>query len=403
MEKTNNSPNLINNCSKNNRAMYIIALFFILFTNTIQPQINQINTKCLWVSREDMVSKKSIDSALSFAHEFGIDKVFLQVRGRGDAFYDSEIVKKNKVINYDFDPLKYSLELGQKLDLEIHAWINCYILWSSDSLPADPTHILNSNPLWTEADIYGKSDSKIDLKTPKSPSWEGIYLSPMNQEVNQYLREVIREICDKYNIDGVHLDYIRYQDEYYGFHRHGRKEFNLLFNVDPLDIQRGVISPRYGWEQSYADSIKMEWVKFKQNKITELLEFINEDINLLKKDISISAAVKPDLIKAKFRWNQNWEDWILRDLVDFVVPMNYSSELINFMTNIKIMKDNLSEDSIKKIIMGISVYNQSAESAVDKIFLTRLNGFNGISIFSYGVHKNNLEWFDPILESMQEP
>ena len=147
----------------------------------------------------------------------------------------------------------------------------------------------------------------------------------------------------------------------------------------------------------------MEWVNFKQNKITELLEFINEDINLLNKNISISAAVKPDLIEAKFRWNQNWEDWILRDLVDFVVPMNYSSELINFMTNIKIMKDNLSEDSIERIIMGISVYNQSAESAVDKIFLTRLNGFNGISIFSYGVHKNNLEWFDPILESMQEP
>ena len=104
-----------------------------------------------------------------------------------------------------------------KLNLEIHAWINCYILWSSDSLPADSTHILNSNPLWTEADIYGKSDSKIYLKTPKSPSWEGIYLSPMNQEVNQYLREVIREICDNHKI------LLCFDEMQAGFYRTGEK------------------------------------------------------------------------------------------------------------------------------------------------------------------------------------
>ena len=91
------------------------------------------------------------------------------------------------------------------------------------------------------------------------------------------------------------------------------------------------------------------------------------------------------------------------DLVDFVVPMNYSSDLLSYMTNIKIMKDNISEDYIGKIIMGISVYNQTAESAIDKIFLARLNEFSGVSIFSYGVHRNNLDWFDPFLDSWKEP
>ena len=50
--------------------------------------------------------------------------------------------------------------------------------------------------------------------------------------------------------------------------------------------------------------------------------------------------------------------------------------------------------------MGVAAYNQDTESVVDKIFLTRLNEFNGISIFSYGVHKDNLEWFNPVLESL---
>ena len=402
IKKRNNI--LINNCSKkNNRAVHIIALFFIFLTNILFAQINSLDTKCLWISREDMISKESVDSALLFAHKSGFDKVFLQVRGRGDAFYNSKIVNKSNLIDSKFDPLKYSIELGKKLDLEVHVWFNCYILWSGNSYPEDVDHILNTNPLWTEVDLYGKSDSSIDLNIAKSPSWEGIYLSPMSQEVNQYLREVIQELYEKYDIDGIHLDYIRYQDEYYGFHRDGRKEFNLLFDIDPLDISRGVISPRYGWDQNFSDSLKMEWVKFKQGKITELLEFINEDIDLLNREIIISTAVKPNLIDAKIRWHQDWQDWIERGLVDFVVPMNYSSDLVSYMTNIKIMKDNISEDYIGKIIMGISVYNQTAESAIDKIFLARLNGFTGISIFSYGVHRNNLDWFDPFLDSWKEP
>ena len=387
-----------NNLVKN-RAMNIIALF-ILVINFIFPQIDQIEHKCIWISRDNLMSKESIESALFFANEAGFDKVFLQVRGRGDAFYNSELVIKNNMIDVDFDPLQYAIEISDTLDFQIHVWVNCYILWSGKSFPNNKSHILNTNPLWTETDIYGKSDSRINLESSKSPSWEGIYLSPLNPEVNQYLREVIREIYQKYNVDGIHLDYIRYQDEYYGFHKDGRKEFNILFNVDPLDISRGIISTRYGWEQSYVDSIKNSWDAFKQSKITELLEFINEDIDLLDRNIAISAAVKPNLIEAKDRWHQNWQNWLERDLVDFVVPMNYSSDLITFMTNIKIMRNSINDIYINKIIMGVAAYNQDAESVVDKIFLTRLNEFKGISIFSYGVHKDNLEWFNPVLESL---
>ena len=79
-----------NNLVKN-RAMNIIALF-ILLINFIFPQIDQIEHKCIWISRDDLMSKESIESALLFANEVGFDKVFLQVRGRGDAFYNSEIV-----------------------------------------------------------------------------------------------------------------------------------------------------------------------------------------------------------------------------------------------------------------------------------------------------------------------
>ena len=83
MKKRNNTFNLINNCSINNRAVYIIALF-ILSINFLFSQIEKLDTKCIWISREDMINKESIEKALLFAHESGFNKIFLQVRGRGD-------------------------------------------------------------------------------------------------------------------------------------------------------------------------------------------------------------------------------------------------------------------------------------------------------------------------------
>ena len=64
------------------------------------------------------------------------------------------------------------------------------------------------------------------------------------------------------------------------------------------------------------------------------------------------------------------------------------------------MKSNLNQDDLTRVIMGVSTYNQDAQSAADKILLSRLNGFKGVSIFSYDAHKNNLDWFQPVTEAL---
>ena len=70
-------------------------------------------------------------------------------------------MNKNINISDDFDPLQYAIKLGHTLNLEIHVWMNCYILWSGTSNPLDKKHILYIKPLWTESDIYGKLDAEV--------------------------------------------------------------------------------------------------------------------------------------------------------------------------------------------------------------------------------------------------
>ena len=67
----------------------------------------------------------------------------------------------------------------------------------------------------------------MDIKSPRAPKWEGIYLAPTHPEVNPYLRDVIFEIISNYEINGIHFDYIRYQDDIYGYNPSGLIEFEI--------------------------------------------------------------------------------------------------------------------------------------------------------------------------------
>ena len=73
--------------------------------------------------------------------------LLVQVRGRGDAYYTSEIVPKSHFIQQiDFDPLSYLIPKAEEKGINVHAWVNTYILWSSNKKPLKENHILYSNP-----------------------------------------------------------------------------------------------------------------------------------------------------------------------------------------------------------------------------------------------------------------
>ena len=114
-----------------NRAFRVIALFFFLVQSSF-AQLSDLDTRCLWIVRDSMYNEKMINSALVYAYKSGYNIVFVQVRGRGYAYYNSDIVPKHPKVSSDFDPLEYAVTLGHALGIEVHAWVNSYILWSSE-------------------------------------------------------------------------------------------------------------------------------------------------------------------------------------------------------------------------------------------------------------------------------
>ena len=325
------------------------------------------------------------------ASKFNIKTIFVQVRSRGDALYNSKLVKMNSRVEKNFDPLQYILKWGILLDIDIHAWMNTYLIWSAPYPPADPSHIYYTNPEWFDSDYFGKTDVDINLNNIQSPEWEGLFLSPNNINVNLYILDLVKEIIANYpGLKGIHFDYIRFHDEYFGFNKDAIKNFKFQFGFNPKDIYRGVFNQKFGWSSSEIDSISNLWRDYNSNAITNLIRSVKSFRDLNNINILISAAVKSNILESKNRWYQDWKYWIENNIIDFVVPMNYAINKNEFIDNIKIINKNILIDQINdKIIMGISIYNQDELNIAEKVLLTNLSGYNKICFFSYNSIKNN--------------
>ena len=366
----------------------------LLFMSIIYPsllvagedeKVSPLYDRYLWVIRDVLKSKSSIDDMVNFAIEKNINHLFVQVRGRGDSFYESQFISRSQILTEgEFDPLAYLLDTANGKGINIHAWVNVYILWSSKSLPNDERHILHTQQQWldTKEEWPVDVEKKLDMVAVNNNN-EGLFLSPNHPDVNGYLIKVFRELITNYDIDGLHLDYIRYQEAEYGRNPYAIARFKRESGNDPgpwfLEMERSTIaSPRL------IANMK-RWNNFKRKAVTSLVKDTRALVNEVRPDCIISAAVKPNLYVARERYFQEWNVWLAAGYLDWVVPMNYSSKKREFARNIDVIDDNFPKKYREKIIMGIALHNQTPSEASDKIKFSRLRQFPRVSIFSYNI------------------
>ena len=368
----------------------MIALLFmsISYPSLVAGEDEKVSPpydRYLWVIRDVLKSKRSIDDMVNFAIEKNINHLFVQVRGRGDSFYESQFTSRSQILSEgEFDPLAYLLDTANGKGINIHAWVNVYILWSSKSLPNDERHILHMQQQWLDTTEEWPVDvgKKLDMVAVNNNN-EGLFLSPNHPDVNGYLIKVFRELITNYDIDGLHLDYIRYQEAEYGRNPYAIARFKSESGNDPgpwfLEMERSTIaSPRL------IANMK-RWNNFKRKAVTSLVKDTRALVNEVRPDCIISAAVKPNLYIARERYFQEWNVWLAAGYLDWVVPMNYSSKKREFARNIDVIDDNFPKKYREKIIMGIALHNQTPSEASDKIKFSRLRQFPRVSIFSYNI------------------
>jgi len=376
------------------RALNFIALFIFIINPFLYSQIlKNIESNFLTINSDIIYNYEKTDSLILFVEENKIDNILIHIYSNGKAMYNSKLISHQDDSSYYYDPMRKIIEKFNTLNVKVHAWIDVYKLWDESNFPLDINHFYYQCPECLEADINGRSDQNIKLNEIQSIEWEGIFLSPLHPIVNNYILSIINEILNEYNFDGVYLDYLRYQDYYYGYNTEGLNEFINIYGINPQDINRGIISKKFGYNKNEIDSISSLWNDYKSEKITDLLKSINDNYKFNNLEIGVSVISNP--LESKNRWYQDWGLWIEKELVDYVIIEPSDNNYIDYNFKIKKINDFIEYDKKDKICFELNIDNQEKFNLSNKIISLRLNGFEKISL-NYDFIKDTTNWYEPI-------
>jgi uncharacterized lipoprotein YddW (UPF0748 family) len=140
------------------------------------------------------VQKQQASRLLDAAKAAGLNAVMLQVRPESDALYNSTLEPWSRYLtgtqgqSPGYDPLAYFIAQAKARGLQVHVWINPYRAAANSSQTRASNHISRRFPQY----CY-----KIGSV---------LWMDPGSPEVRRHINSVVRELVDRYDIAGVHLD-----------------------------------------------------------------------------------------------------------------------------------------------------------------------------------------------------
>lgn len=325
----------------------------------------------LWVVKDGLRSPESIDSLLERAALSGANGLVVQVVGRAEAYYDSDVLPPADFRGTD-DPLRYLISRARPLGMEVHAWVNAFLVWSAPWSPADTSHVVLAHPEWMMADRHGRSTLEYGPEEAEGAGLVGATLSPAEPRVRQMLGAVAGELASGYAIDGIHLDYIRYPGGSFGFEDRARALFTFAAGEDPVGggYPRGPMS----------DDAAAEWSRWRGAMVTEAVETVSAAVRSANPFLELSAAVIADPWAAEGSFSCPWRDWLEDGLLDLVFPMAYATDPDAAARLARL--DTAVEP--ERVVYGIACYNQPLERAWDAAELALERGAAGVCVFSLG-------------------
>jgi len=351
----------------------------------------------LWVLRSSLASPASVASMVDTATRSGFNTLLVQVRGRGEAFYRSDLEPRAPELDSQpdtFDPLAMVIDLGHRAGLRVHAWVNVNLVASGATLPRDRGHVAVAHPEWLM--VPRPLAESLRRTDPRSPAYigalarwtrteservEGLYLSPVAPASQDYTVSIVRELVSRYAVDGVHLDYIRYPGADFDYSATTLDEFRAQQRprataTDRSRIDREFVADAFAWTKAYPDA----FVAFRQQRLTSLVVRLREAARSVRPELTVSAAVVPSGEIARREKLQDWPDWAARGYLDAVCPMIYTTDETEFGGLIADLQRTLRD---VPIWAGIGAYRLSAARTAGNVRIARRAGVAGVLLFSY--------------------
>lgn len=352
--------------------------------------------RALWVTRNTLSTPAAVAQMVRDAQRGGFNTLIAQVRGRGDAYYRSTIEPRAAELaaRPDFDPLGETIELAHGAGLKVHAWVAVNLISSAVDLPRSRQHVIYRQPEWLM--VPRQLAAEMLAIDPRSPEYvgrlarwtrtrltdvEGLYTSPTHPSASTHLVNVVTELVSRYDVDGVHLDYVRYPNEDFDYSRAALQQFKQSIGSRLAGAERRRADAQETIDLlAYPNLFPERWVAFRQSRLTTLVMRVRTAIKTVKPDMALSAAVVPDLAQATESRLQDWRTWLDQSLIDVLCPMAYTQDVDLFERQIEIAQNFAGR---LPVWAGVGAYRLTHDATLAHIAAARRQKAAGIVLFSY--------------------
>lgn len=316
-----------------------------------------------WLPNDTKTSIDDWKSRFANMRDAGINAILPEIYNSRKAFYSSTRLPVADAW------LERILPLAKAEGLEVHAW-----MWS---MPCNLDDIVNGHPDWFVVNRHGDSAA---AKPAYVPYYK--FLCPSHPEVREFVRDTVEELSAIRELDGIHLDYIRYPDVILPeglqptYHLHQDREYPQ-FDYCYCDLCCHDFEETSGIDPRAIDdpSSNQAWLQFRYDRITHLVNdaLVPAAHNHGKK---ISAAVFPNWKNVR----QEWPAWNL----DAVIPMLYAgfyNEGVDWIADETALEVKSLNGRIP-LYSGLMVPQLKPDDLVKAVNAAVTAGAAGVSLFS---------------------
>ncbi len=274
-----------------------------------------------------------IDGIFDNMKKVGITDVFVQVRPFADAFYPSDIFPSSAYVASEqggampFDVFGVINERAKMKNLSVHAWINPYRVSHGNDIEA----LSEKNPA---RKMYKEGIAEDVAVTEK-----GIYFNPASENVRKLIVDGARELLEKYDIKGIHID------DYFYFE-----------NCGDFDARQ------YSAYTSLGGTLDL--ASWRRENVSTLLSTLYSAVKSYGQDKIFSVSPAGDIAKC---YNENYADvylWCREEgYCDMIIPQIYFG-----FENEKLPFDRCLEDwsalcagGKVKLTAGLALYKTGQE------------------------------------------
>jgi uncharacterized lipoprotein YddW (UPF0748 family) len=295
--------------------------------------------------------------AAEILSECGFNTIFPNALYGCSARYPSSFLEHSDRFFGQGDLLYSCIEEAHSAGIDVHVWI---IMWKL---------MQNSEAYVSEMADSGRLQVSMHGDTC-------LWLCPSNPENRNLEIRAVREIVENYDIDGIHLDYIRYPNfrNCYcsGCHERFQNDTGIRISIWPDQVLHG--------ERYYT-----QYQEWREEQITSIVREIYEMVKELRGNVLVSAAVLPYIEDARDNDGQNWQEWAEEGIIDFLVPMDYTDSFTDLISLLNIQIEYIGGNV--PVLAGLGAFSHNSiltpQQLLEQIDNAREAGVSGFVIFHY--------------------